>query len=81
MAFATPWCIHPQTKDKIHVVFDAAAMQDVVSLNHELIAPRSSPNQQPAGSSTEVQAISYRTCEVKVPQEDSDALRFLWWGK
>ena len=54
VAFATPWCIHPQTNNKIRVVFDAAAMQDVVSLNHELIALRSSPNQQPAGSSTEV---------------------------
>ena len=77
---------HPQKKDKIRVVFDAAALHDGVSLNSQL---RQGPDltnsllgfllrfrQDPAALVADIEGMFN---QVKVPPEDADALRFLWW--
>ena len=64
---------HPQKQDKIQVVFDAASM-------HNGVAPESWLNQQLVGCSIVLVAdIERMFNQVKVPQDDADALRFLWW--
>ena len=77
---------HPQNKDKIRVVFDAAAMQDGVSLNNQLHQGPDLTNsllgvllrfrQYPIALVADLEGMFN---QVKVPPEDSDALRFLWW--
>ena len=77
---------HPQKKDKIRVVFDAAAMQERVSLNSQLHQGPDLTNsllgvllrfrQYPIALVADIEGMFNR---VKVPPEDSDALRFLWW--
>ncbi|XP_015765626.1 PREDICTED: uncharacterized protein LOC107344483 [Acropora digitifera] len=77
---------HPQKKDKIRVVFDAAAMQDGVSLNNQLHQGPDLTNsllgvllrfrQYPIALVADIEGMFN---QVKVPPEDSDALRFLWW--
>ena len=77
---------HPQKKDKIRVVFDAAAMQDGVSLNNQL---HQGPDltksllgvllrfrQYPIALVADLEGMFN---QVKVPPQDFDALRFLWW--
>ena len=77
---------HPQKEDKIRVVFDAAALRDGVSLNNQL---RQGPDltnsllgvllgfrQDPVAFAAEIGGM---VNQVKVPPEDADALRFLWW--
>ena len=77
---------YPQKKDKIRVVFDAAAMQDGVSLNNQLHQGPDLTNsllgdllrfrQYPIALVADIEAMFN---QVKVPPEDSDALRFFWW--
>ena len=77
---------HPQKKDKIRVVFDAAAMQDGVSLNNHLHPRPDLTNsllgvllrfrQYPIALVPDIEGMFN---QVKVPPEDSGALRFLWW--
>ena len=75
----------PQKQDKIHVVFDAASLHYGVSLNNQLLQGPDLPNslvgillrfrQYPV---TLVADIEGMFNQVKVPPENSDALRFLW---
>ena len=77
---------HPQKKGKIRVVFDAAATQDGVSLNNQLHQGPDLTNsllgvllrfrQYPIALVADIEGMFN---QVKVPPEDSDALRFLWW--
>ena len=77
---------HPRQKDKIHVVFDAVAMQEGVSLNNQLHQGPDLSNsllgvllqfrQYPIALVADIESTFN---QVKVPPEDSDALRFLWW--
>ena len=77
---------HHQKKDKIGVVFDTAALHDGVSLNSQL---RQGPDltnsllgvllrfrQDPIALVADIERMFN---QVKVPPEDADALRFLWW--
>ena len=77
---------HPQKKDKIRVVFDAAALHDGVSLNNQLHQGPDLTNsllgvllrfrQEPIALVADIEGMFN---QVKVPPEDADALRFLWW--
>ena len=77
---------HPQKKDKIRVVFDAAALHDEVSLNNQqhqgpdltnsLLGVLLRFRQDPAALVADIEGMFN---QVKVPPEDADALRFLWW--
>ena len=77
---------HPQKKDKIRAVFDAAATQDGVSLNNQLHQGPDLANsllgvllrfrQYPIALVADIEGMFN---QVKVPPEDSNALRFLWW--
>ena len=68
---------HPQKQDKILVVFDAASLHNAVSLDNQLL--------QGSDFTNSLLGILLRfrqypiALKVKVPPEDSDALRFLWW--
>ena len=77
---------HPQKKDKIRVVFDAAALHDGVSLNSPL---RQGPDlmnsllgvllrfrQDPVALVADIEGMFN---QVRVQPEDADALGFLWW--
>ena len=77
---------HPQKKDKIRVVFDAAALHDGVSLNNQLHQGPDLTNsllgvllrsrQDPVALVADIEGMLN---QVKVPTGDADALRFLWW--
>ena len=84
--YRTMECFHPQKKDKIRIVFDAAAMQDGISLKNQL---HQGPDLTNSFLGVLLRFRQYRIAlvavkegmfnQVKVPPEDSDALRFLWW--
>ena len=77
---------HPQKQGKIRVVFDAASLQDGVSLNNQLPQGPDLTNnllgillrfgQYPIALVADIEGMFH---QVKVPPEDSDALRFLRW--
>ena len=77
---------HPQKQGKIRVVFDAASLHDRVSLNNQLLQGPDLTNnflgillrfrQYPIALVADIEGMFN---QVKVPPEDSDALRFLWW--
>ncbi|KAL9975992.1 hypothetical protein ACROYT_G013221 [Oculina patagonica] len=77
---------HPQKPGKIRVVFDAAANHDGVSLNSQLNRGPDLTNslfgvllrfrQERIALVADIQSMFL---QVKVPAEDADALRFLWW--
>ena len=77
---------HPQKQDKILVVFDAASLYNGVSLNNQLLQGPDLTNsllgillrfrQYPISLVADIEGMFN---QVKVPPEDSDALRFLWW--
>ena len=73
---------HPQKQGKIRVVFDVASLHDGVSLNNQLLhGPDLTNNllsfrQYPIALVADIEGMFN---QVKVPPEDSDALRFLWW--
>jgi len=76
---------HPQNK-KVHVVFDCAASYQGVSLNNKLLQGPDLTNsllgvltrfrQENIAMMADVEAMSH---QVRVPEEDTDLLRFLWW--
>ena len=76
---------HPKKK-KIRVVFDCTATYRGVSLNEQLLQGPNLTNtligvlmrfrQEPVALMADVKAMFY---QVKVPEEDADLLRFLWW--
>ena len=77
---------HPQKQGKIRVVFDTASLHDGVSLNNQLLQGRDLTNnllcillrfrEYPVALVADIEGMFN---QVKVPPEDSDALRFLWW--
>ena len=77
---------HPQKQGKIRVVFDVASLHDGVSLNNQLLQGPDLTNnllgillsfrQYPIALAADIEGMFN---QVKVPPEDSDALRFLWW--
>ena len=77
---------HPQKQYKIRVVFDAASMHNGVSLNNQLHQGPDLTNsllgvllrfrQYPIALVADIEGMFN---QVKVPPEDADALRFLWW--
>ena len=77
---------HSQKQGKIRVVFDAASWHDGVSLNNQLLQGPDLTNnllgillrfrQYPIALVADIGGMFN---QVKVPPEDSDALRFLWW--
>ena len=77
---------HPQEQDKILVVFDAASLHNGVSLNNQWLQGPDLTNsllgillrfrQYPIALVADKEGMFN---QVKVPPEDSDALRFLWW--
>ena len=77
---------HSQKQDKILVVFDAASLHNAVSLNNQLLQGSDFTNsllgillrfrRYPIALVVDIEGMFH---QVKVPPEDSDALRFLWW--
>ena len=77
---------HPQKQGKIRVVFDATSLHDGVSLNNQFVQGPDLTNNL---LGILLRFREYRIAlvadiegmfnQVKVPPEDSDALRFLWW--
>lgn len=86
MVLASPWRIPPKKKDKICVVFDVAALHDGVSPNSQLRQGSDRTNsllgvllkfrQDPIALVADIERMLN---QVKVPLEDADAFRFLWW--
>ena len=78
--------VSPQKEDKILVAFDAASLHNAVSLNNQLLQGSDFTNsllgillrfrQYPIALVADIKGMFN---QVKVPPEDSDALRFLWW--
>ncbi|KAL7831201.1 hypothetical protein SRHO_G00307040 [Serrasalmus rhombeus] len=76
---------HPQ-KEKLRVVFDCAASFQGVSLNSELLQGPDLANslvgvltrfrQEPVAIMADIEAMYH---QVRVPEDDTDLLRFLWW--
>ena len=77
---------HPQKQGKILVVFDAASLHNGVSLNNQLLQGPDLTDSLLVillrfrhNRIALVADIEGMFNQVKVPPEDSDALRFLWW--
>ncbi|XP_038062679.1 uncharacterized protein LOC119733173 [Patiria miniata] len=78
--------LHPQKPGKLRVVYDCAAKYKGVSLNDQLLQGPDFANnlvgvltrfrEEPVALVADVEAMFH---QVKVPDNDSDALRFLWW--
>lgn len=76
---------HPKKK-KLRVAFDCTASYQGVSLNEELLQGPDLTNsligvllrfrEHPVALMADVESMFY---QVKVPKEDTDLLRFLWW--
>ena len=77
---------HSQKQDKILVVFDAASLHNAVSLDNQLLQGSDFTNsllgillrfrRYPIALVVDIEGMFH---QVKVPAEDSDALRFLSW--
>ena len=77
---------HPKKQGKIRVVFDAASLHDGVFLNNQLLQSPDLTNnllgillrfrEYPIALVADIMGMFN---QGKVPPEDSDALRFLWW--
>ena len=78
--------IYPQKPDKVRVVFDCAAKFQSVSLNQQILQGPDLTNSL-TGVLTRFRAertaimadIEKMFYQVRVPTEDSNYLRFLWW--
>ena len=84
--YGTSRVFHPQKQGKILVVFDAASLHNGVSLNNQLLQGPDLTNSLLVillrfrhNRIALVADIEGMFNQVKVPPEDSDALRFLWW--
>ena len=71
--------IHPHKPGKIRVVFGAAALHDGVSLNSQLNRGSDLMNSLLGVLLRFRQERNVLAVDIKVPVEDVDALRFLWW--
>ena len=79
---------HHKKPDKIRVVFNCSAQLNGTSLNKELFQGPDLTNsllgvlirfrQEPVAIMGDVQSMFH---QVRVPEEDRDLLRFLWWPK
>ena len=79
---------HPKKPDKIRVVFNCSVQFHGTSLNNELFQGPDLTNslvgvlirfrQDPVAVMGDVQSMFH---QVRVPEEDRDLLRFLWWPK
>ena len=79
---------HHKKPDKIRVVFDCSAHSQGTSLNDELFQGPDLTNnlvgvlirfrQEPVAVMGDVQSMFH---QVRVPEEDRDLLRFLWWPR
>ena len=77
---------HPQKPEKVRVVFDCSAKYRGTSLNDQLLQGPDLANsligvltrfrQGPIAFMADVEAMFH---QVRVPVEDCDSLRFLWW--
>ncbi len=77
---------HPKKPDKIRVVFDCSAQFQGESLNNHLLQGPDLTNnltgvlcrfrREPVAVMCDIEAMFY---QVKVPVQDRDYLRFLWW--
>ncbi|XP_033636759.1 uncharacterized protein LOC117297720 [Asterias rubens] len=77
---------HPMKPDKLRIVFDCAAISGGVSLNSEvlqgpdltdrLIGVLLRFRREPVAFMADVEAMFH---QVRVPVEDRDVMRFLWW--
>ncbi|XP_038050892.1 uncharacterized protein LOC119724042 [Patiria miniata] len=77
---------HPMKPDKLRIVFDCAAKSGGVSLNDEVLQGPDLTNkltgvllrfrQGPVAFMADVEAMFH---QVRVPVEERDVLRFLWW--
>ena len=77
---------HAQKPDKVRVVFDCPAKYHGVSLNDSLLQGPDLTNdlldvllrfrEEQVAFTADIEAMFY---QVKVPEEDRDFLRFLWW--
>ena len=77
---------HPQKPEKVRVVFDCSAKYRSTSLNDQLLQGPDLTNsligvlnrfrQGPIAFMADVEAMFH---QVRVPVEDCDSLRFLWW--
>ena len=77
---------HPRKPDKIRVVFDCSAKYKDLSLNSMLLQGPDLTNQlvgvlsrfrkEPVGFFGDIEKMFYR---VKVPDDQQDFMRFLWW--
>ncbi|XP_030845109.1 uncharacterized protein LOC115925437 [Strongylocentrotus purpuratus] len=78
--------LNPQKPDKMRIVFDCAAKHQGVSLNDAVLQGPDLINnlmgvllrfrQQPVALMSDIEAMFH---QVRVPPEDRDVLRFLWW--
>ncbi|KAJ8017933.1 hypothetical protein HOLleu_44355 [Holothuria leucospilota] len=79
---------HPMKPEKIRVVFDCAARYGGMSLNDKLLSGPNLMNslqgvlmrfrEHPVAFSSDIECMFY---QVKVPEDQRDLLRFLWWPK
>ena len=77
---------HPQKPEKVRVVFDCSAKYRNASLNDQLLQGPDLTNslvgvltrfrEEPVAMIADIEAMFY---QVRVPPNDCDALRFLWW--
>ena len=77
---------HPKKPEKVRVVFDCAAKYRGVSLNDVLLTGPDMTNsligvltrfrQERVAVMADIECMFY---QVRVPPDDSDVLRFLWW--
>ena len=77
---------HPQKPDKVRVLFDCSAKHRETSLNDQFLQGPDLTNtlvgvltrfrEEPVAFIADIEAMFY---QVRVPSEDCDASRFLWW--
>ena len=77
---------HPNKPNKIRVVFDCSAKSHGISLNEALLSGPDLTNnlvgvllrfrQEPIALMADIESMFY---QVKVPADERDMLRFLWW--
>lgn len=78
--------IKGDARRKLRVVFDCTASYQGVSLNNELLQGPDLTNtligvltrfrKETIGMMADIESMFY---QVRLPEEDSDLLRFLWW--
>ena len=78
--------VNPKKPDKVRIVFDCKATHQGVSLNSQVMQGPDLVNslfgvllrfrQHPVAIMSDVEAMYH---QVRVPPEDRDVLRFLWW--